>query len=211
MGRIGVRIISSLMLLLVVLVVRPVAAQAVVIEMVLTIDELTKGRAVFSGDLDDTFAKFPTGVNIGTIGTHWEVVAGVFPSTATRPLVVRVEARHKSDPAPHLGEVSPGLLLGGGGVVTHNNLSGLDPGTFGPVGPQDGFHRLIHPGSENHFNTLRSHVDDLNGAAAGFLTADNQLSIRIDLSHGTIPEPSSIILLGTGLLGLAGFRRRHRT
>ena len=186
----------------------PPRAQAVPLTLQLTIDELTQGRAVFSGNVEETFADPLTvlaGFNVK--GANWAVRVELSPPTS---LSLKVQARHISDPAPHPGEVTPGLLLGGGGEVFQDNLRGLDPTVYGASGPQDSSQRLIHPGSEDHFDILLSHLDDLNGDAAGFLTKDGQLSVRIDLSHTTVPELSSCWLLGLGLLGIASARRWSR-
>lgn len=92
--------------------------------------------------------------------------------------------------------------------MEHLNIRGNNPDVFGPVGLQDQFVQLIHPGSDNDYDVLKTHIDDLNGAAAGYLTADNQLSARIDLAH--TPEPGTLLLFGSGIMGLVGFRRMKR-
>ena len=195
------------------LLARPMAAHAVALSIQLTIDELEKGRAVLSGDLDDTVFDVTGFARPEVTGTHWFVRATMSqsPSQGAFGYDLTTSARHISRPPPHAGEASPGLLLGGFLDIFHGNLGGLDPAVhpgFTKPGPQDDSHKLIHPGSVDHFDFLSSHVDDLNGGVAGFLTADNQLSVRIDLTH--TPEPSSVILLGSGLLGVAVRRRRRR-
>ena len=196
------------------LLAAPPQAHAVLVTLQLTIDELTKGRAVLSGDLDDTaFALGPGFFEASpeVTGTNWFVKARLFKDPTAQEGVFQyglsVLARHISNPAPHAGEATPGLLLGGPLKIFHHNLNGLSfPLTTLDPEPQDNSHTLIHPGAEDHFDVLASHVDDLNGATRGFLTADNQISARFDLAH--TPEPSSFFLLGSGLLGLAGRRRR---
>jgi len=113
-----------------------------------------------------------------------------------------VKARHLV--AAHTGESAPGLLLS----TTQTNLIGNNPFTFGTIGPQNQTSQLIHPGAEDHYDTLLSHIDDLNGNNPGFITtpAGNQLSVRMDLSHA-VPEPTTMLLFSTGILGLLGYKR----
>lgn len=199
-------IISLLLLLL-----APSLAHAVPVRLQLTIDELTNGLFVLSGDLDDTFTPGLTSVHFLTGGPNWDadvILKKISIQISTGPFLdydIQVRARHRSNPAPHPGETTPGLFLGGGGEVTHFNIKGSNPG-FAAPGPQDDLHQLIHPGSKSDYDVLKSHVDDLNGTAAGFLTADNQLSARIALAH--TPEPSTLALLGVGLMSLAGLRKK---
>ena len=203
-------------LLLTTLLVVPSRVDAVM-TLQLTIDELTQGRAVLSGNIGDVVFGGPFGnqADFFQLGTNWKVEAFLLKFTQQlntgtfTTYNVQVKAQHISNPAPHPGEATPGLLLGGGTAVLQRNLAGVVPNVFGDPGPQDVSQTLIHPGSENHYDVLASHVDDLNGDAAGFLTDDNQLSVRIDLSHGPIPEPSSLFLFGSGLLGLVDWRRKR--
>ncbi len=210
-------IITSPILFVVFLLITSTPASALPLVLQLTIDDLTKGRAVLSGNIDDTFAD-PAKIeaDFPKIGTNWEVNARLLKVTLQRntekPVVnydLFINARHISNPAPHPGEATPGLLLGGSTGLAHNSIRGNNPDVFGPFGLQNNSAELIHPGSIDHTDVLKSHLDDLNGAAPGYLTADNQLSARIDLAH--TPEPSSLFLLGYSLLGLAGFQRFRRS
>ena len=206
MTRDHLRIRCSIIVLLLLLLV-PSSAYAVPISLQLTVDELTQGLAVLSGDIDDTFSE-PTLLSVGllTAGTNWEVRANISRNILLE-YDIQIQARHTSNPAPHPGEATPGLLLGGGGEVKHFNIVGNNP-LVAPPGPQDASHQLIHPGSVDHYDVLKSHIDDLNGVAPGFLTADNQLSVRITLAH--TPEPATLALFGAGLMGLGGFRKKKK-
>ena len=202
-------LLSFLMVLL-----RSSPAQAIPLSLALTIDDKTKGRAVLSGVVAESFAAFPPNTpetfDIPKTGTNWYVEATIFRYLFDNPrgkgidYNVAVRARHITDPAPHTGETSPGLFLGGGLEVHHGSVAGNFP--FGDLGPQDRKHQLIHPGSVDHYDVLSSHLDDLNDDKRGFLTADGQISDRIDLAH--TPEPLSAVLFGSGLLGLLGSRRK---
>ena len=205
------------------LCVAPASSEAVAIDLLFTIDEPTHGRAVLSGSIDDTFEHFKpaTAVKFDSAGIWWQAIvelsqfSGDFPPPTGRltGYNLNVTGRHLKRPAgaEHKGEVDRGLLLGGGGKGFYTNISGLDP--YEQPGSPDRADWLIHPGSTNHYDFMFSHFDDLNGNAAGFLTADRQLSVRIDFFHAVVPEPSTIVLIGLGLIAAAGWawkRRRRR-
>ena len=196
----------------------PVTAHAGPVMLQLTIDNLTKGRAVLSGDLDDTpFGPLEIGSSdeflqrvamFEVTGTHWYVKTRLTKLLHEKGDLYNLTAwaQHISNPAPHEGEANPGLMLGGPANISHANIGGVMPLLFGPAGPQNDSHGLLHPGSIDHPDSLRTHIDDLNGLNKGFLTPANQLSFRADLHH--TPEPASVLLLSSGLLGLVGFRRK---
>ena len=200
--------INVLLLSLGVVLLSVSSAYAIPVSLVLTIDDPTHGRAVLSGSVEDTFKNFPAGptnVDFSKKGTNWLVEATIFrvvfhPSTGdVYDYDLAVKGQHLIK--LHTGEVAPGLYIGGGLEVYHSAMSGE-----GIPGLQDDVEKLIHPGSVDHYDTLSSHLDDLNGGQRGYLTRDLQIADRIDLNH--TPEPASSALLGTGLLGLMGFRRK---
>ena len=100
----------------------------------------------------------------------------------------------------------------------HNNLDGgdfeliLDGITLanfdvGAIGPNDLFHGTL---SANTTLTAGMHtleIDVLRPFISILSNTPYQYVTAVDV-EGTVPEPSSIVLLGTGALGLAGVLRR---
>ena len=182
-------ILSAVLALL--LPVSLVRAEPISLE--LTIDELTRGRAVLSGSLDDT----PGPIFSGTVvGSHWQLLA-VFSNFG----LISV-AQHISDPAPHPGEATPGAML----PVFQTNLDGTGNGPM--VGPQTASFSILHPGSTSDFDVLTSSIEDLNGGAPGFLGAGNRISATFDMVH--TPEPATLLLLGSGMVVAARMARKRR-
>lgn len=182
----------------------------------LTIDQLTQGRAVLSGDLDDAVFVKPTpeatyAVSLFEVtGINWYVRARVFKDEVGNNefnYSLTAGAKHISDPAPHSGEASPGLLFGETPWIFHHNLKGFGaPITLIDPGPLNKSHSLIHPGSEDHYDVINSHVDDLVPGLSAIVDGNNQISARFDLAH--TPEPATLALFGMGLAGAALRKKR---
>jgi hypothetical protein len=187
----------------------------------ITIDELFRGRAVLSGNLletkftplfSDRFLTFEASVGTALNKNNWffrVLVTKLIFDTRT-VFTLDSEAKHltlpRGSPAGpncclHEGEASPGLIIGefSGDISRdqrdHDNITGSDP--TGSPGPAEKFDSLIHPGSIDHYDTLLSHLDDLNGTERGFATAGGQISARFDTAH--VPEPGAAALLAGGL------------
>src|SRR6185503_14982908 len=127
---------------------------AVPIDFVLTIDEELHALAILSGDLEDTFVAFepntPQTIDIEKTGVNWFVRTTIFRGIANLGAAnqatfydIAFAGQHITNPPPHLGEVSPGLILGNSLEVYHSDVAGIT--AFGP-GAQDDSQALIHPG-----------------------------------------------------------------
>lgn len=213
----GVRVAWAGILAVGLLVAVPTQTHAAAVILQLTIDKLTKGRAVLSGDLDDTAFAFPfpasdtAKATNEVTGTHWRVRTTLFRTTRRTffEYGLAVDATHKSNPPPHpeKGEGVSNLVIGDFPAIFHFNLGALST-TLGAddPGPKTDSDDKIHVGAGDR-DVLTSTVEDLNGAAPGFLDGLDQVAARFDMVH--TPEPASLLLLGAGLLGLAGTRRRQ--
>jgi hypothetical protein len=94
-------------------------------------------------------------------------------------------------------------LVGGGSSVALT-LMGL---ISDPVGP-----------ATNFVGTFTTQFADLNAAeiiallnTQGFVQSSHSASFTVTAGPNVIPEPASLLLLGTGLLGASVLRRRQRT
>ena len=126
------------------------------------------------------------------------------------------------------GSLQKGGMFAGGGslAITGNGTSGLPNGTIfsgmfsGPV-----TWTLLTLGNGTHNYTLTGMLTGslqgvavqgaivqltVNTGASLFSGTASISSGNITLSTGVIPEPGSLALMGTGLLGVAGLLRRKR-
>jgi hypothetical protein len=202
------------------------SSMAIPLSLTFTIDEKTKGKAVLKGDLLlapwqlnsvieglDSLSMTARG-NDGS--PDWEATVVFrrfrYDDDPWRYTINQIRGRHISDPPPHKGEDSPGppLLLRPAGEL-YDNLStqpaANQPGNL--VKATRNQHDL-----PDHFDVMTATLLDLNGANTAGVLALDEIRLTIDFNHTPTPEPSAMILFGTGLMGLIGYgwqRQRQNT
>jgi len=71
---------------------------------------------------------------------------------------------------------------------------------------------LFYKASDSNWNGVNgvSEVDFLSTATLRFYTTDPNFQLGVSSQGGFVPLPGSLLLLGSGLLGLAGLRRKYK-
>ena len=186
----------------------------------MVIDELTHGRAVLQGDLLGAFVGIPEPPDPripisrtlnavrpdGSPPVHWTVSLvlqrQISGNLALIYSIDDVVGRHISDPPPHEGEASPGPRLR---IGVYFDLDAVT--SIGPPAPLVRSISLEHD-NPTHYDVMTTTLFDLNPNARTVLGVNEEVRMRVDLEH--TPEPATLLLLGTGLAGVAAMVRRRR-
>lgn len=176
-------------------------AKAAPITITVLKDEPEVGSAVIAGSIDETvFNIEPDIFSLTVSGTWWAFHIGIQASQEPSGPSYDVFPSIRHIMGPHPGE--GGGPSGPDWLV--NNVNGV-PGAGSP-GPQMDAASVLH-GPLGHFDNLSYRITDLNGVASGFTGTNNEFLLNIDGVHA--PEPTTVLLLGSGLIWLVA-RRRSR-
>lgn len=158
-----------------------------------------------TGDVDNTDSSFSYIPGIpgltGTIGL-FSAGATLFEGTFNDPIEL-FTFRYTDEPAPALGDpdVRYGITFLGdsdSAFTLYSEIIGLYTLDFAPFGPQSG-------------NPVPSGFSRLtNNGQITFLDVESASFQAREVAQSSVPEPASLILLGSGLFALAGLRRRVR-